>query len=294
MTNRRLYAGLAFSMALGPALGAPITFSTALPVGEGKIIVREQVVVSNSGDDPSDVGREVNTRSLLSVAAYGVNAKLAMFAVLPYTNKEATTLNGPKRSSDGLGDVTVFGRYTLYQKDWTGRTLRVAGVAGLKAPTGSDDESDDSGRLPVGLQLGTGSWDAYVGGVVSYQTLDFGIDAQVSYRENTEASGFEAGDETRFDVSYQHRLSPSTLDLETRSFLYGVVELNTIIRDRHRQNGVSLENSGGTTVFLTPGVQYVTRKIIAEIAVQIPVVQNLNGSALENDFMIRGGFRINF
>ena len=236
----------------------------------------------------------MDTRSLLSVAAYGVNAKLAMFAVLPYTNKEATTLAGPGRSSDGLGDVTVFGRYTLYQKDWTGRTLRVAGIAGLKAPTGSDDESDDLGRLPVGLQLGSGSWDAFVGGVVSYQTLDFGIDAQVSYRKNTEASGFEAGDETRLDVSYQHRLLPSTLDLETRSFVYGGVEINAVIRYRHRQNGISLENSGGTTVFLTPGVQYVTRKLIAEIAIQIPVVQNLNGSTLENDFMIRGGFRINF
>ncbi len=294
MINRRLYAGLVFSLAFAPAFSAPVTFNTALPVGDGKVILREQVVVSRSGDDPLGMGREVNSRSLLSVVAYGVNAKLAMFGVLPFINKEAQTLGGPSRSNNGFGDLTVFGRYTLYQKDWTGRTLRVAGVAGLKAPTGSDDESDGLGRLPVGLQLGTGSWDGFVGGVVSYQTLDFGLDAQVSYRKNTEANGFEAGDETRLDVSYQHRLSPSALDIETRSFLYGVVELNTVIRDRHRQSGLSLENSGGTTVFLTPGVQYVTRKIIAEIALQIPVAQNLRGNALENDFVIRGGFRVNF
>ena len=87
---------------------------------------------------------------------------------------------------------------------------------------------------------------------------------------------------------------PGVLDSDTSSFLYGVVELNTVMRDRHTQSGVSVDASGGTTIFLTPGLQYVTRKVIAEVALQVPVVQNLNGTALENDFMIRGGFRINF
>ena len=78
-----------------------------------------------------------------------------MFGVLPYTSKEAVMLGAPERSNDGLGDLTVFGRYTLYQQDWPGRTLRVAGVAGLKAPTASDDDSDELGRLPIALQLGS-------------------------------------------------------------------------------------------------------------------------------------------
>lgn len=294
MINRRRYLGLALSLTIGPAIAAPITFNTALPVGDGKVIVREQIIVSQSGDDPLGAGREITSRTLLSLVAYGVNAKLAVFGILPYTSKDAVMLGDRERSSDGFGDLTVFGRYTLYQKDWPGRTVRVAGIAGLKAPTGSDDESDGLGQLPAGLQLGTGSWDGFAGGVVSYQTLDFGIDAQLSYRKNTEANSFQAGNETRLDVSYQHRFLPGTLDSETRSFLYAVVELNTVRKDRHRQNGLSVENSGGTTVFLTPGIQYVTRKIIAEVALQIPIVQNLHGGALESDFVIRGGFRINF
>jgi len=294
MIRRRRYSVLVLSLTLGPALAAPITFNTALPVGDGKVVLREQLVISRSGDDPLGVGREVNSRSLLSLVAYGINAKLAMFGILPYTTKDAGTLGGPNRSNDGLGDSTVFGRYTLYQQDWPGRTLRVAGVAGVKVPTGIDNDSDGFGRLPASLQLGTGSWDGFVGGVISYQTLDFGVDTQLSYRENTAANGFEAGDEVRIDVSYQHRLLPGVLDSDTRSFLYGVVELNTVIGDRHTQSGVSVDASGGTTIFLTPGLQYVTRKLIAEVALQVPVVQNLNGTGLENDFMIRGGFRINF
>lgn len=291
---QRALISLVASLAFGQTTAAPITFNTALPVGEGRFIVREQLVVSRSGSDPLGLGRESHSRSLVSVLAYGVNAKLALFGVLPYTRKEATTAGGAERSSDGLGDVTLFGRYTLYQQDWRGRTLRVAGVAGIKAPTGNDDESDSFGRLPVSLQPGTGSWDGFLGGVVSYQTSDFGIDAQLSYRANAEANEFEAGDEIHLDLSYQHRFLPGALTSETRTSFYGVLEVSAVHKNRSRQNGSVIGDSGGTTIFITPGVQYVTRKLIAEVAVQVPVVQNLNGTALENDVVIRAGFRIHF
>ena len=128
MINRRVYAGLAFSLAFGSAAGAPITFNTALPVGDGKVILREQVVVSRSGDDPLGAGREANSRSLLSLVAYGVNAKLAVFGVLPYTSKEAVMLGAPERSNDGLGDLTMetneLGDARSYYYDASGRLTR--------------------------------------------------------------------------------------------------------------------------------------------------------------------------
>ena len=294
MIGRRLVTCLVAVIVSSSAVAAPITFNTALPVGDRQIIVREQFIATNSGDDPAGLGRELNTRSLTSVVAYGINARLAMFGVLPYTHKDSAALGEADRSNDGFGDVTVFGRFTLHQRDWPGRTLRVAGVGGIKAPTGSDNDSDQFGVLPAGLQAGTGSWDSFVGAVVSYQTIDFGIDAQLSYRENTQANNFEAGDVWRMDLSWQHRLRPRVLTAETRSFLFGVVELNTIVSERSRRFGDSIRDSGGTIVFLTPGIQYATRKLIAEVALQIPLTQNLNGLAVENDFVLRGGFRIHF
>jgi len=47
-------------------------------------------------------------------------------------------------------------------------------------------------------------------------------------------------------------------------------------------------------LFLTPGIQYVTKRIVVEAAVQVPVVQDLNGNALENDFIGILSFRVNF
>jgi hypothetical protein len=38
----------------------------------------------------------------------------------------------------------------------------------------------------------------------------------------------------------------------------------------------------------------VTRRWVAEAIVQVPVVQELNGTALEDNFIVRAGFRVNF
>jgi len=45
---------------------------------------------------------------------------------------------------------------------------------------------------------------------------------------------------------------------------------------------------------LSPGVQYVTRRWVLEAIVQKPVSQQLNGSALKNDFIVTTSFRRNF
>ena len=144
------------------------------------------------------------------------------------------------------------------------------------------------------MQPGSGSWDPFAGVVATYQVLDFQLDAQASYRVNTEANGFEFGDVARFDASLQYRLWPRTLGRGVPGFLYGILEANLIHEDRDEDGGVDDPNSGGTTLFLTPGLQYVTKRWIVEAAVQLPAVQDLNGTALENDYVVRAGFRFNF
>lgn len=160
--------------------------------------------------------------------------------------------------------------------------------------SGDDNESDALGRLPIPLHSGTGSWDGFGGVVATYQTLAFQVDAQASYTAKSEANDFEGGDEARLDGSFQYRLLPRTLGKGTPGFLYGVLEANVIYRDENRSFGSPDRNSGGTSIFLTPGLQYVTKRYILEGSVQLPVSQNLNGDALENDYVVRVGFRWNF
>ncbi len=279
------------------AWGAPITFNTALPVAKGEFVFREQFVVAQSGDDPSGADRDRRLLAAVSVLGYGVSGKLAVFGVLPFVDKQLdVTVAGVRqqRGASGLGDLTLFGRYTVYQDDQPGRTFRIAPFAGLKAPTGKDDETDALGRLPPSVQPGSGAWDVFGGAVATYQTLEFQVDGQLSYRANGEANNFEAGDVARLDASLQYRLWPRTLGTGVPGFLYGVLEAGLVYQDKNQVGGIDDPNSGGTTLFLTPGLQYVTKRWILEGGVQLPALQDLNGAALENDYVVRAGFRVNF
>ena len=282
---------------VGAAWSAPITFNTALPVAEDEFIFRQQFVFDRSGDDPSGADRDREVFAAVSVLGYGVTSDLAIFGVLPYVDKslEITSMGVRRtRETRGIGDLTLFGRYTVFKDDIPGRTFRIAPFFGIELPTGEDDETDGLGRLPPSVQAGSGSVDPFGGLVATYLSLDFEIDAQASYKINTEANNFEFGDVARLDASFQYRLWPRSLGSGVPGFLYGILEGNLIHQNKNRSNGAEDPNSGGTSLFLMPGLQYVTKRWIVEGGVQIPVVQDLNGTALEKDFIVRFGFRFNF
>jgi hypothetical protein len=277
--------------------GAPVTFNTALPVGGGEFVARGLFILSESGLDPSGADREHTAVTSIAVLGYGLNHKLALFGVLPYVDKDMdVTLMGSRvnRAASGLGDMSVFMRYTVVQRDRPGSTFRVAPFLGLKAPTGDNARLDSIGLLPPGVQPGSGAWDVFGGVTVTYQTSALQTDAQLSYRIKNESDGFDPGDEFRLDGSLQYRLFPQQLGEGVPKFLYGVLETNVVYRDRNQVNGTSATNSGGTTVYLSPGLQWVTQRWILEGVVQLPIAQNLHGQALENDYIVRTGFRFNF
>jgi len=276
---------------------APITFNTALPVAQGEFLVREQFIVNQSGDDPSGDKRDRTASTAVTALGYGISSQWTVFGILPYRDIDLDLeMAGQKinRNNRGLGDVSVFTRYTAYQKNKLGQTFRIAPFAGVKAPTGKDDARDSLGPLPPPVQLGSGSWDVFAGVVTTWQTLRYQVDAQASYRVNNEANDFKAGNIARLDGSLQYRLWRSGTKGIIPDYLYGVLEANLIHQDKNQINGNDDPNSSGTRLFLGPGIQYVTKRWIAETAAHIPVVQNLNGTALENKYIIRASFRFNF
>jgi len=254
---------------VGNVQAAPLTFNTALPVSKGEYILREQLVINESGNNRTE-------SSIVSTLVYGITPDFAVFGTVPYTNIDTNT-----NDLRGIGDSKIFGRYTIYQNDFQGGTFRIAPFAGAKLPTNQDN-------------IGTDSWDVFGGLVATYGSVDWEVDGQISYQANRKANSFEEGDIARVDVSLQYRLFPVTLAADTDSFINGVLEANIIHKGRNQTSGVADPNTGGTTIFLVPGLQYATERYILEAGLQIPVIQNLNGTALENDYIFRTGFRINF
>jgi len=301
--RRSLTASLALVLLNGftffaPARAAPQTFNNALPVAAGEFVFREQFIYRKAGDGPGPADRELKVRGALSVLGYGVTGNLAVFGILPYLDKELKlTTPGRQRltrDTSGIADARLFARYTVYRRDAPGRTLRIAPFLGVELPTGDDDDGDNLGPLPAPLQLGSGSWDLSGGIVATRQTLDYEMDAQVSYKLNTGANQFEFGDEVRLDASFQYRLWPRELSTGVPGFFYGVVEANLVHQEKNKASGVRDDNSGGTSFFLSPGIQYAMERWVLEAIVQLPVTQNLKGTALEDNYVVRTGFRVNF
>jgi len=107
-------------------------------------------------------------------------------------------------------------------------------------------------RLLPSVQLGSGAWDAFGGAVVTYQTLEFQIDSQLSCRANGEANNFQAGNVARLDASLQYRRLPRNLGAGVPGFLYGVLEAGLVYQNNNQVGGIDGPNSGGTTLFLIP------------------------------------------
>ncbi len=265
----------------GTSLAAPIASNTALPLSAGEIIVREQFVMIRSSDHISGTQRKVDRFESRTVLGYGATSKLAFFGVLPLIDI-SREIGNVKASEFGLGDAALFARYELFRSDQPGRTLRVAPYAGIRLPTGRDGKTGD------------GSIDVFGGIVATFASTQWVLDTQVRYDLNREADGFELGDSASFETSFQYRLAPGRVTKDTNAFVFGVLELSANHYDRNRMGGITDPNSGGFQLYLTPGIQYATRRWIADLGVKVPIVNDLNGTALEPDYSILTSIRINF
>ncbi len=275
----------------------PITFLTALPVAERQGVLRVQYLHVRATDDPTPLNRELTINAVPIVLAAGVTSRLAAFAAVPYIDKSIdvdTPIGRVNRSASGIGDLLLLARYSVIERNEQGSTLRIDPFVGAKAPIGSHRRADALGRLPQPLQPGSGSWDGLVGAVLTRQTLDWELDADSAYRWNGDADRFRLGNEALADVSFQYRAWPRKLAEETPSFIYAVLESNLDVKSRDRLSGVSDPASGGTSVDVDFGLQYVREKYIIEAALIKPVVQNLRGQQLKRDYEFTIGFRLNF
>ena len=263
-----------FSALFNQAQAAPITFNTALPVSKGQSIIREQFIYSQA----SNANTELTQASFITSAVHGISANTTLFATIPLSYSSLET--SEQRSSDfGSGDLEIFIRHTVFQQNSPGKTFRISPFAGVELATSN-------------LDFGNSSNDVFAGFVATYATTDWTADGQISYQKNGRDGELNIGDTISFDASLQYRLIPRKLTATTSAYLNGVIELNVVKQNSNSNKQGTVDGSDGTLVFLSPGVQYITQRWIAEAIVQLPVTNNNN--PLENDFIARAGVRINF
>lgn len=141
----------------------------ALPLEPGGIIARLQVVDSFSPDNILISG------TLL----YGLTTRQTLILNVPYRNLE--------HADDGFGYVTGLYRGTVYQHDEPNATRRIAVIGGIRVPTDGNLDTQISAGMVATMYKQRSEWDI---DLVWMQGLGRG------------------GNNARYDVSWQYRLSP--------------------------------------------------------------------------------------
>jgi len=248
--------------------------------------------------DPSD--QDVFVFAQVFAVPVRINSDTVFTAVTRVLHKQLNfTAPGSSReqlSDTGLGDTTLLVKRRFYVDNFLAGGIQLALLGGVKLPTGDDNQRDNQGNLlPPGLQLGTGSVDVPVGLVFTAFKDRIGFNSSFLYQFNNESNGFRFGDETRVNLAFGYRLFPKQYTSFQDKVLNAYLEVNTVVSQGASLNDQNVPDSGGTTVFLTPGIQAVLNpRFLVEAAFQIPVVQKLNGTQLAFSPTANVGIRVLF
>ncbi|PHS71973.1 MAG: hypothetical protein COB22_06025 [Cycloclasticus sp.] len=226
-------------------------------------------------------------------AAFGVTKDLTLSARLPYIERknireseEHEPGEGEAHThgdSSGFGDLLLMGSYRFFNSNDTDASILV----GVKAPTGETREKDNDGvRFEAEFQPGTGSWDYLLGTAISHSNGAIGYHANILYNKTSEgAQHTEVGDALSYNAAVTYRLSSHDhashghhhTDTSNEIKWDISLEANGETRRENRIYGHLEENSGGTTVYLSPGIKVSAGGFGGFISIGVPIIENTKG-----------------
>lgn len=243
---------------------------------------------------------EVNQIVAPLALVYGVYPKWSVIVAQPYVTAEVTTRKGNeihKESTNGLGDLQMFAQYDgFYSRNTPGGLTRLSGVFGFQAPTGA-------------RRFSTGAF-AYSGGLIFEKVtrLKYSVIGDFEYTfatENDERAS--RGNGARFDAVPGYFLisrdnAPTNANWLRKAYnwvfrngAFWVLEFNGRWQARASNRGIEVNDTGGTTLSISPGIQYfLLPSLLVEFSSPIPLVKALNGTQPEPQSTFVVGFRYLF
>ncbi len=238
------------------------------PEGKARIFIKNISFMKdkayNGDEEVQDIqNKEFKMNITQFVARYGFGNNFDVRAIISHKTRTLTQTipKGDKKGTSfdmknsGLGDSMIIARYLILKKK--GMFFSVG--AGLKLPTGDTSKTFNT---PMGekeskdtmiIQNGSGSYD-YLFEVGATQILknNARIDAQFMYRQSTKgANDYQFGNQIKYNIGYSYALTPS-FDVQ--------MELNGINCQKHTQNSIKIDYTGGNFLYLTPGIHYKVNK----------------------------------
>jgi hypothetical protein len=241
--------------------------------------------------------------------AYGLPGHVMLSAHLPFIRRDdlragehshigGVTSNTVERlgSVSGIGDLSLMAQYQLAHDHAAGWFVGLLG--GLKVPTGSTSERDESGtRLETEHQPGTGSWDPLFGLAASKSSGTWALHGSALYQVSTQgAQATELGDRMNLSLAAIYNLANGAAEhghgdgTEHHSHApepqWGMMlEATHEWEGRQTIAGLVEDDSGSEVLWLSPGVRYAAPQgWTAAVSAGLPLWQDVGLSHPENNF----------
>ena len=232
-------------------------------------------------------------------------------------------------SSFGFSDITFLGQYRFFNDKKT--QMEAAVFLGVKAPTGLTNRFDNQRQLfDAEFQPGSGTWNGLFGLAVTQRFGSWSLDGNVLYiLSSTGTQDTNLGDRLLYNAALSYRLSRSRAektgqghthlgaDLSEPMMYHGgptggtghsheepattpkraldlVVELNGEWHGKQVTSGAADQNSGGTVIYLSPGLRFSYDKWSTYVSVGIPVINEPYGIQPEPSWRIISGMSLAF
>jgi hypothetical protein len=197
----------------------------------------------------------------------------------------------------GIGDISLTGYYTAYQKLGEKFTFTWSVLGGVKFPTGNPDElATPDSELPEGigghdLALGSGSYDGIVGtgAFARWKRAFFAANLQYAIRSEGAFEHQYANDLTWFGGPGLYLALNHNYTLSLQAVISGET------KGKDTFNGVPDDDSAETLVYAGPQFNFTWgSRLSAELAADLPISRSNSGTQVLPDYRIRAAVTFRF
>ena len=205
-------------------------------------------------------------------------------------------------TAEGIGDLWLSAQLRFYHDAQTGDAFSVLG--GVKLPTGSTGDKDLEGNtFEAEFQPGSGSVDFELGAAAIHPMGPWALHTSALYvfvQDGTQ--DVDLGDRFLYNgaVTYQligsepdhHHHGAANQPHDHGPSLDLVLELNGEWSEKEVDSGITDPDTGGNTVYLSPGVRVASNGLTGFLSVGGAISNDYNGTQSEPDWRIVSGFSI--
>lgn len=237
--KQKILVSIVFGILLSGSLlaqGPPITADKPIMLGGNSFTTKTLIEIRNT---------DRGTAFYAPLMLHYLPTSNSLVAVhIPYLSYDFSDTSG-----SSIADIKVQGKYQFFRKDQTGKTFRIVAKTLQNIPTGKELDL---------IGLSTGLYEGYYGIVSGYETLKYGISTEVGYNWVPDGTLDEFRAKLGFGLPL---LKPQYPNKQINLYFEYTSSLLTE-RDWYQ-------------LLYAQGIQYAGKNITFDLALQLPLVQNV-------------------